>query len=174
VLDRPPLLVFDVESVGLHGEGYAIGVVLIERHEITEECLIWCHPANAEDAEGEEGGHRWAVENVLPKLIAATGSPICETPREVRDEFWALWSGAREKYSAQLMADCTWPVEANFLSDCIADDPVTRYWMGPYPLLDAATLRAAGLASETEDVHEPLTDAKETWESIRDWWASGD
>jgi len=167
VSNRLPLLIFDVESVGLHGEGFAFGMVYVENGEITEEALAWCHP---NEADGNPAGRQWVAENVVPLLVKATGTPTHGTPRDLRDEFWTLWRGAAEKYQAQLMADVCWPVEANWLSACIRDDAIAREWLGPYPLLDAGTLRAAGLATAAEDVHDPLEDARATWLSIREWW----
>jgi hypothetical protein len=164
---RPPLLIFDIESVGLHGEGFAFGLVLVENGEVTNEALAWCHP---DRAIGDPEGRRWADENVVPELVRATAVWTHPDPRELRSEFWGLWRGAKDKLGAVLMADVPWPVEANWLTACIADDVLARRWEGPHPLLDAGTLRFAGQAKPAEDIHNPLEDARATWLSIRDWW----
>jgi hypothetical protein len=162
---RPPLMIFDVESIGLHGEAFAVGYVLIVDGEPEEEALFWCHP---DYAAGPDAGHAWIAEHVLPKL---PGPPTYETTREVRDRFWSTWQALRD--TTQLMADVSWPVEANFLSACIRDDEDRRRWEGPYPLLDAGTLTFAGLTSayEPHAPHNPLEDARATWTSIRAWWS---
>jgi hypothetical protein len=64
-----------------------------------------------------------------------------------------------------------WPVEAHFLSECVADRPQEREWQGPYPLLDVASVRlAAGLDPlATVDrlpselpAHDPLADSRQS------------
>jgi hypothetical protein len=168
VADRPPsrrpgidipALVIDVESRGLHGEGYALGWVYVVGGNICESDRLWCPP---ETARGDDEGLRWARENVVPQLEAAS-RPTHESPRQIRTEFWRFWMLHRP---AAMIADWCWPVEANFLSACIADDP-GRSWDGPRPLLDAGTLREYGLAEPVVDVHEPLADAIATWMSLR-------
>ncbi len=158
--------VFDVESVGLHGEGFAVGVVVVD--EEGKEVLatrLACEPAFAR---GDKEGALWVQEN-LPNL------PCDYTcPRDVRDSFWSLWWDYRNK-GALMVSDCGWPVEANFLRECIADDPDNRKWEGPYPLHDLCTaLLLTGrdplgnyerLPSELP-MHDPLADARQ---SARIW-----
>ena len=70
---------------------------------------------------------------------------------------------------AIILSDCGWPVEANFLSACVADYPEVRAWLGPYPLVDvSAVVQRAGFdpAEATErypselPVHNPVCDAR--------------
>ena len=70
-----------------------------------------------------------------------------------------------------LAAECTWPVEARLLTDCITDDVTReRHWEGPHPVLDiSAVLLAAGMApcgwferTEREPEHHPLGDARQS------------
>ena len=71
-----------------------------------------------------------------------------------------------------MVADCAWPVEAKFLLQCVADDPLGREWGGPYPLHELATLLLAkgydpvgdyGRKSELElPKHDPLADAMQS------------
>lgn len=168
MVKRPPLLIFDVESVGLHGEGFAWGAVLIQNGDATGEQLCWCPPEKARGAD-QLNDLAWAHQNVMAHI---TGRGVAlRNPQEVRREFWVLWRWAAD-LGAQLMADVCWPVEANFLSSCIRDDWPAREWLGPYPLLDAGTLTVAGLTTEyaPTEPHNPLEDARATWLSIRDWW----
>jgi hypothetical protein len=161
--ELPSLMVLDVESVGLHGEGFAWGGVLVRSGVVVGERLRWCHP---DKAIGNLAGRTWVNENVLPSLLRATGVPNCETTREVRDEFWDWW---QQRKPDILAVDVIWPVESNFLSACIADDSDAHYFAGPYPLWDLGTLRAAGLIGPADDFHDPLMDARASWLSLKGW-----
>lgn len=152
-------MVFDCESIGLHGETFAVGYVVVrsEGEELERACWA-CYP---DEAKGSYEGRRWVKENV--PLIERTYAG----PKYVRRAFWEAWLRWKEK-GALLCADCAWPVEARFLAACVDDDPPVRNWKGPYPLHDLASLRlAAGfdpLAIEERlpyelPVHNPLADA---------------
>jgi hypothetical protein len=157
-------LVFDVESVGLHGEGFAVGWVVVDRdgNEVGHGRES-CRP---ELAAGSEAGLEWVRQNIpLRQMVLGVGQV-----RDVRDAFWAAWTGWKAR-GAVLAADCGWPVEARFLAACIDDDWVSREWHGPYPLHDIASVRlAAGLdplATEPRlpsefPVHDPLADARQS------------
>lgn len=152
-------LVLDVESVGLHGEGFAVGAVAYDT--VTRETipygLVSCPP---DRAAGSDGGRLWVKDHCHFKALV-------EEPRNVRNWFWSIWIDEKKKGSL-LVADVCWPVEANFLSACIRDDPA-RQWDGPFPpLLDISSiLLAAGmdpLFSPERMVweqpeHDPLRDA---------------
>jgi hypothetical protein len=154
-------MVFDVESIGLHGEGFAVGWCVIKDGAEVQEGYLSCPPENAH---GSDESRRWVAENV-PRM-----EPDCDTPREVRDLFWRMWRRWADQ-GAVLVADCAWPVEARFLAACVDDDPSEREWKGPYPLHDlASVLLALGrdpLATNerlpTElPAHHPMTDAKQS------------
>jgi hypothetical protein len=156
-------LVFDVESVGLHGDAFAVGMVLIDAHDGREiKCgMVWSNPDNV--AQGSVGDREWITANI-PEL---EHQRRVLNARMVRDFFWAAW----------LVADCPWPVEARFLTACIADAPTERAWNGPYPLIDVASVRlAAGLdpLGTTErfpaelPMHNPLADARQSARLFRE------
>jgi hypothetical protein len=175
---NPWWLVFDVESIGLHGVGFAVGAVVVNPEgRIVDEFYAACPidraassiemtagPWNAEDLD-------WVRENV--KLTHYTH----DVPMEVAQAFWNFWArlmidgeGRRKLYMA---ADVPWPVEANFLRRCVAQNWPESKFQGPYPLIDIASIRlAAGfdpLATEPRyaselPVHNPLSDA---WQSAR-------
>jgi hypothetical protein len=155
-------MVLDVESVGLHGEGFAVGYVVVDRDGTPRgEGRYACPPARAA---GNEDGRAWVKENV-PEL-----SYDFLTPRAMRTRFmidWYFW----KNQGAALVADCGWPVEARFLAACVDDDPEHRAWEGPYPLHDLASIRlAAGLdplgsnARHNDELpeHDPLADARQS------------
>ena len=166
VVTRPPLLVVAVESVGLHGPAWAWGGVLVVDGRISERHLEWCPP---ETASCEADALVWANEQVVPQLLMATRTPTVSSPGQMRGRFWSCWRAAAD-IGAQLAVDAAWPRESGFLSAAVEDDPDGRWWTGPRPVLDIATLRLAGLAGNAKDIHQPLTDAITSWLSMRDWW----
>ena len=159
-------LVIDVESIGLHGEGFAVGWVVINREGFTySEGLYCCSP---DQARGMESNRLWVLENIPPL------EPTHPTARTVRDAFWQVWMTWKAQ-GAVIVADCAWPVEANFLRACINDDLPAREWEGPYPLHDMASLFLARgqdpLATRErlpgeQPAHDPLRDARQ---SARQW-----
>ncbi len=169
--------VFDVESVGLHGEGYYVGHVVVNR---SGACLDFAsYGCLSDHAKGDDDGRAWMAKNV-PPLPAAPLS----NPKAVRDMFWRFWMHWRDK-GAVMVADCCWPVEARFLAACVDDDPVNRQWIGPCPLHDVASvLLAAGedplkkrarIVGELPE-HDPLCDARQSARilttvlgDVRDW-----
>lgn len=155
--------VFDVESVGLHGEGFAVaGGVYIDGAAQSE--FRFCCPLDT--AKGEPDDRAWVIQNV--PLMDVTH----RSPQGLRLAFWAEWEKAKCQYDGIVMAgECIWPVEASFVTACIADDPVTRRWAGPYPLHEIASLMlAAGMDTmATYDrmdselpKHDPLADARQS------------
>ena len=160
-------MVFDVESIGLHGEGFAVGYVVIDRGgTVLEERTYACDP---DTAAGLPKDRRWVDANV-PKLAHPEASHPASTPTDVRAEFWNRWLHWKAQ-GAALVADCCWPVEARFLAACVDDCRPVRDWGGPYPLHDlASVLLAVGrdplatndrLPSELP-AHHPLNDARQS------------
>jgi len=156
-------IIFDVESVGLHGEGFAVGFVVQEDGKNIASGSCAC---SADAARGDASDRKWVAENVtLPAQHVPRSSP-----REVREWFWGVWTRYKAE-GAELWTDCGWPVEANFLAACVADEPLGRKWEGPYPLLDVAVMfRAVGwnplgtYPREDDELpaHNPLNDARQS------------
>ena len=158
-------MVFDVESIGLHGEGFAVGYVVVDGNGVElEACLLHCAP---DFATGNGVNRRWIEEN-LPELNPNQGK--CDDPAVVRLSFWQAWLKWKER-GATLWADCAWPVEARFLARCVDDDIASREWEGPYPLHEIATVALAcgrdplvtldRLPNELP-AHDPLNDARQS------------
>lgn len=154
-------MVFDVESVGLHGEGFAVGWVVIEGEK---EVGSGYHATDPINVGGNWPGRQWVAKNVVGLRYD------CDGPLDVRHRFWAAWSAIKAR-GGLLVADCLWPVEARFLIQCVDDDPDAREWGGPYPFIDVASVRlAAGLdplatADRLPDelpAHDPLADARQS------------
>lgn len=171
--------VFDIESVGLYGKGFAAGIVVIDRDKkILEKRYLDC-PVHA--AEGRKEDFEWVLENVcpyLPPTIALPKDCIANhysTPFFVRQAFWGQYVYWKDK-GAKFWADCGYPVEAGFLRDCVADDPTNRTWEAPYPLHDIATLKLAkgldpiaayGLPKEQQ--HNPVCESEFIANELIDW-----
>ncbi len=154
--------VFDVESVGLHGEGFAVagGVYLANGATQWE----FCYSCPIDVAAGDDESRRWVRENV--PFFGETH----RSTKGVRDAFWQDWLKAKTQYPEIVMAvECGWPVEARFLCAVIDDEPEGRRWKGPYPLQEIASFMAkVGMdpmtsyerkASE-QPAHNPLADSR--------------
>lgn len=164
-------MMFDVESVGLHGEGFAVGAVLIDTNmEEVESRLFACDPRVAK--EGKSGDMEWIEKNIPPIPLTHT------TTNGVRNAFWSVWMQWKEK-GALMVADCAWPVEARFLAGCVDDGRNNRNWDGPYPLHDLASILLANgkdplakygrLPTELPE-HNPLNDARQSARVLTDLW----
>lgn len=155
-------MVFDVESIGLHGEAFAVAAVIVDDSGHERDSFRFSCPRTR--ASGTADAHAWVAVHI-PEMEANCGCPV-----EVRREFWGRWE-AWSRAGAVMVADCGWPVEARFLAACIDDDPGNRDFLGPYPLHDVATARMmAGfdplatvdrLSSELP-VHDPMADARQS------------
>jgi hypothetical protein len=156
-----PLIVFDVESVGLQGEGYAVGyVVIFKGHEVGFD-MFACPPCMAE---GVDSDRLW-ISKHIPSLDVN-----CKDPFEMRQRFWSRWLQWKT-YGAVLAADCAWPVESRFLAACIDDSPEERRFYGPYPLIEISTwiiaagrdpMKANDRLERELPVHNPLADARQS------------
>lgn len=155
-----PFFIFDVESIGLYGEGFAVaGGVYLDGAPQWEFCF--CCPRGK--AEGLQADRDWVNQNV-PMLILNENDP-----RGLRMSFWSAWETAKAE-GAQMAAECLWPVEARFLRDCIIDD-AQRLATAPYPCHEiASVMLSAGMnPMATYDRtpselprHNPLADARQS------------
>lgn len=124
-------LVFDVESVGLQGEGFAVGFVVVDEEGNRLDCGMYS--CRQEAARGTEESFKWVRTN-CPKFTITHDSPWL-----VRAAFWRKWLEWKDR-GAMLFAECAWPVEARFLAQCVDDHPLDREYQGPYPLHDVASV----------------------------------
>jgi len=180
-------MVFDVESVGLHGEGFAVGWVVVDGGKVEIERWAACR---SKYAHGPPEGRRWIKENLPDHVLDFEEHHVqeeddlftpCGSPRTVRSVFWHAWMSEKDKGST-LWADCAWPVEARFLAGCVDDGrsgkmkdgwpQSPRAFDGPYPLHEIATARMmAGFdptgseeRTPTSELpkHHPLADARQS------------
>lgn len=158
--------VFDVESIGLYGEGFAVagGVYFDDGTMDKDSEFLFSCPR--EFALGTDSDMGWVNLNVPPIPITHSA------PNGVRDAFWAHWKSFQVKYpQLQMFVECGHPVESKFLRDCVEDGPQDRVWGGPYPLHEISTVMlSAGmdpLASYPRKdrempPHHPLADARQS------------
>lgn len=185
-LDAAYWMVFDVESVGLYGDGFAVGYTVMDAKtgKRLEDKGIWSLGAH-----GDLGGFEWVKENVIPILHKPPRPDLGDRMERivgvdgVRTWFYFRWyewlARCEEEGTSILMAaDVPWPVEARFLDACIRDQR-SRRLSAPYPLIDIASIRfAAGLnplatcerLEDEKPAHHPLADARQSarllWEAL--------
>lgn len=166
----PKFFIFDCESVGLHGKTFAVagGIYDIFGQAVPgSEFIFACDPHPQWAVAGrEKEDMEWIEANVTIR----EGAIRCGTSHEVRHRFWGLWEAAKAGFPGiSMFVECGWPVEARFLLECIADDPVTRNWKGPYPMHEiASVMLAAGMdpmdpfdrQPQEMPPHEPLADVR--------------
>ena len=167
-MNAPYYFVFDVESLGLHGDGFAVAYVVVDPAGQEQETrILVCPPINVR---GYESDRAWIAEHVWPHLQNLSPEVYHSTAQEVRETFWTAWRAWADR-SAVMAADVAWPVEARFLNACIDADPAGRNWEGPYPLIDIASVRlGAGLdpmatcprLPSEQPAHHPLADARQS------------
>lgn len=159
---RGLFMVIDCESIGLHGEAFSVAWVVVngDGERLDEGCLA-CDPGMCS---GTDESRRWVSDNVPPLEVT---SP---TKQHLRNMFWHEWRRWADR-GAVLVADCAWPVEANFLSACVRLNHKEREWQGPYPLHELASVLLAlgtdptALTERLPDelpAHHPLMDARQS------------
>lgn len=167
------IFVFDCESIGLHGETYAVaGGLYRVAGAIPMPVEEFCYAINPTDAEGQPEDRAWVAANVPPIEVTHTDG------RLLRDAFWGHWRKAHDQ-GALIYVECGWPVEARFLSSCVERD-ASRTWDGPYPLHEVASFMAAAgmdpmkryerMPMELPE-HHPLGDARLSARLLCEAWA---
>ena len=75
----PFIFCLDIESIGLHGEGFAVGFTVVDSLGCEMEAATFACPPDA--AQGTENDRAWVMQNV-PTLVETHA-----TPRAVRAAF---------------------------------------------------------------------------------------
>lgn len=157
--------VFDVESIGLFGEAYAVGYSVVERSGI--ERAASCYYVDPLDCSGDADGHAWVKKNA-PSLGGNRDAELLASAAELREVF----VGQLQQWQARdavVAADCPFPVEAKFLLDCRRQ--LGHGFRSPYPLIDVASVvMAAGMDPTATfprmdrelPIHDPLADARQS------------
>jgi hypothetical protein len=153
------LFVFDVESIGLRGEAFAVGFVMSNGPEIFLR-HYFAMPRRL--ATGTAEDRAWCEKNI-PEI-----QENCTSAYDMRFQFWNAWKMAKEN-GAIMCADVAWPVEAKFLLECAQLDGNEHH--GPYPLVDiASVMLAAGMdpmvsydrREGEQSVHDPVADSAQS------------
>lgn len=159
-----PFFVFDVESVGLHGDAFAVagGIYDIECKALHE----FCFSVNRDTVNGADSDRKWVNENV-PVLGITHYSAF-----DLREVFWKEAMEAKARPGGVFFAaECAFPVEARFVAKCIDDDPEGRRWAWPFPFHEIGSLLLAAnidpvahyerLPGESP-AHNPLCDVRQS------------
>lgn len=161
-----PWFVFDVESVGLFGQGFAVGYVVIGENgkelssswygvPLDKAVSYYQTPDNID-------GYNWCLRNIPSEVLEGN----TDLPTMYQTFTKLLETAIKKNYS--IIADCPFPVEANFLLDVQKHNPDA--FVSPYPLYDVASI-LAGLGrnplelyerKENEPLHHPLGDARQS------------
>lgn len=154
--------VFDVESIGLHGEPYAVGWVVVNR--LGDELDSGKIAIDPMLAHGESDDRLWCAGNIPPLVVTHMSMKAMLT------DFWSQWLKWKAE-GAQMLAECGWPVEAKFLAMCIGVEYPKSKWEGPYPFHEIASFMVmAGMdpmgtydrLEREEPKHDPLADARQS------------
>lgn len=150
----------DVESMGLHGDPFAVGVVITdEEGKLLDE---FCWSIHRKLVNGSPIDREWVEKNV-PNLDTTHVSLT-----EMLKEFWNTWK-MWKSVGTIMVTDCPWPVESRFLNMCVNMDQ--DKWSGPYPLVDIGSMLLAKGTDPTSKLprldselpeHNPLNDARQT------------
>lgn len=173
------VLSFDIESIGLRGPGFCVGYAvwndgLEEASGIIGTEVGYVTGLNRWRPSGvavekpcfTEDDQRWISRNVVPHLPVLGRTDLVE----VRAQFWELWK-LYQRRGAVLLVHTPFPVETNFLSACLADDPSRLANGTPLPIIDVKSLiLASGKLGESEEywprlpgekpAHNPVCDAR--------------
>lgn len=158
-------MVFDVESIGLHGEGFAYGFTVIDGDGAELDSGLYSCPTNSAYGYSDDD-RKWVSQFCKPETFPTTNL----SPHGIRNRFMHDWTHWKNK-GATLWADCAWPVEAGFLIQCVKDRLNDNQHSGPYPLFDISTLLFAkgfdplanyGRLPSELPAHNPLNDARQS------------
>ena len=156
---------FDVESMGLLGQPFAVGWVVVDEEGNEEEEGYLAYPHPLKDV--ASGDLQWMKENVLPHLP----EPNCEDHLELYERFWEAWTSAQANYKdIMIVSDVPFPVEAGFLLKCMKYLDLGME-DSPYPVLDVASvllatggdpLNEAERLDNEKPAHHPTNDARQS------------
>lgn len=150
-------LVFDVESAGLNGDGFAVGYAIMDDETGSTRESDW-RSAGIESVKCLPDDRFWLCDNLPPEVL------FPQAPHALSLPGLKAWWGEIVRSNADCCpaADCAIPVEANWLREC---------GLNPYPCHEIATLLlAAGrdpigtfprLPYELPN-HHPMHDARQS------------
>lgn len=166
--DFDRVISIDAETNGLAGRAFAVAMTLSDHTGELDKVVYRC-PI-------DEPVNEWAATNVLPAMEdveenCLTYEAMLYNLREIRFP-WA-------EDGTPTIGHVVWPVEARLLLDMY---PAEDIWLGPYPLLDVASvlqahgrnplsvddyLREEGIPAPEGSPHHPLHDARAAERCLR-------
>ncbi len=186
------IFVFDVESMGLYGEAFAVGWVVDDYFEGEIDSGYISMPTDGLIA--AYGERKWLEENIFPNLPAPTitEADIAEFKEAnpklkfqelsdyysyvLRSQFWKILQKWLDK-GALIWVDCGFPIETNFLNLCIADNIIRSdftyifYFINDLVTLMFLTGKNPNLSYERleseKPVYHPTKDARQSARLIR-------
>lgn len=159
--------VFDVESIGLHGQAFAVGGGIYQEDGTAIREFLFSFPR--ENAIGAASDRDWVNANVPKMDITHSDS------RGIREAFWSEAMEAKKRPGILFAAECGFPVEARFVASCI-DDGEGRCWSWPFPLHEIASVMfIAGIDPVAHydrlpgesPVHNPLCDSRQSMRMLK-------
>lgn len=159
--------VFDVESMGLYGQPFAVAGGVYEKtgkrlYEFAFHIKGWYEPGIIE---GTSEDRKWVTENVtIPD--SSIGFDYFE---DLHQAFWEEWIKARDEHGAEMACECLFPVESGFLRDVC--EILATLETSPYPVHEIASFMGSSgldyrgtqerLESELP-AHNPLMDSRQS------------
>lgn len=129
--DSDPFIVIDVESNGLYGQAFCVGAIVMDYGgRVLSDFICRCPIDQViED---------FVEENVIPPLDAAGIEEDAKSPDELKEKFIEWYADAStcnpdSRRPIKVYVDVGYPVDTAFLYSL-------RGMVGPYPLLDVATM----------------------------------
>jgi hypothetical protein len=119
-------LIFDIESDGLFGKGFAYAYVKLDENNNIIELDSCMSQIEVKD--------EWVRQNVLPMRTLKN----VHTNKALRNSFFEVLKKSKD---CQIWGDVVFPVETNFLEEVANDDIESRKFEMPYPLFDISTIR---------------------------------
>lgn len=160
-----PFLIIDVESIGLHGEGFAVAGGVFINGKLQQD-TDFCYSAHPDFAAGNAVDRDWVDKNI-PNDLWDKEKIDSVYPAVIRAAFSTKYELLKKEFPNLVVAgECVYPVETNFLARVASE-----YSLSVYPLHEISTVMAcAGMdPMEVYDrlpdelpKHHPLADVKQS------------
>lgn len=152
--------VFDVESAGLYGDGFAVGYAVVDDEDFCTHASDW-RTAGIGAVECDESLGDWLRGHIPAEVLFP--EQFDDVPKLSIIGLRAWFESELEKFpGCILVSDCAFPVEANWLLACK---------IAAYPLIDVSTALLCSGKDPTGTferlpyelpAHHPLHDARQS------------
>ena len=154
--------VFDVESAGLYGDGFAFGYVVVDENGKELDARFATSGLDSVKKNLSESDREWLEKHTPDEILYPEGDLKLSL-----DELHTAFINSLKKHKGAIfVSDCGYPVEAKWLLECKCE---------VYPLHDVATALLLcgknptgtyGRNEREQPAHHPLADARQ---SARIW-----